>query len=261
MLKRTALCSASGGFSRAQDWRLSQQDCAVCHSRVEPDGSIVDGATASGADSGSAIPAIAKFVTHDSADLLDFFSPGETAKQAAWRWWAAPRIPGDINDSVKSPDVNAPDFAGFGRGVLPRFNGSPFYPTKTPDRIGLKDRKYIDHTATQPLRADIVPISVDTDPGLALKTRKGTGLYKVPSLRGVWYRGLFGHDGSVTTLEQWFDPARLRDNYMAVRFQRVQGDQSCRPGTCIWARARSRGSGCADRFPEGIIANTAWRVC
>ena len=51
-----------------------------------------------------------------------------------------------------SPDVNASDFAGLGRGVIPRFNGSPFYPTKTPDLIDLPDRKYIDHTATHLLR-------------------------------------------------------------------------------------------------------------
>jgi hypothetical protein len=32
-----------------------------------------------------------------------------------------------------------------------------------------------------PLSADIMALSLNTDPGLALKTRKGTGLYKVPS--------------------------------------------------------------------------------
>ena len=64
--------------------------------------------------------------------------------------------------------------------------------------------------ADHPLTADIMQVSVGTDSGLALKTRKGTGLYKVPSLRGVWYRGLYGHDGSVASLEDWFDPARLR---------------------------------------------------
>jgi hypothetical protein len=30
-----------------------------------------------------------------------------------------------------------------------------------------------------------VPVSVGTDSNVALKTRKGTGLYKIPSLRGV----------------------------------------------------------------------------
>lgn len=30
----------------------------------------------------------------------------------------------------------------------PRWNGSLLYPAKVPDLIGIKDRKYIDHTAT-----------------------------------------------------------------------------------------------------------------
>jgi len=315
---------------------LSQQDCAVCHSRVMPDGRIADGAPAPGADRGSAISVVGKFVTHDSPSFLEFFSPGETDKQVAWRWWAAPWVASDINDKVKSPDVNAADFAGLGRGVLPRFNSSPFYPTKTPDLIGLSARKYIDHTATHllrgpedlmryavlvsccdsadfgqyhmltkkgrrvvyrfpdellfalaqyiysleappnpnlrdpratvgrkvferegcngchtpplytnnkltvaggfkppsdhPLQADILPIPVATDPGLALKTRKGTGLYKIPSLRGVWYRGHFGHDGSVTTLEEWFDPARLREDYIPSGFKGYKVTHRAVPG-------------------------------
>lgn len=69
-----------------------------------------------------------------------------------------------------------------------------------------------------PLAADIMPSSVGTDPGLALKTRKGTGFYKVPSLKGVWYRGLYNHDGSVASLEDWFNPARLRDDYVPSGF-------------------------------------------
>ena len=66
---------------------------------------------------------------------------------------------------------------------------------------------------------DILPISVGTDPGLALKTRRGTGYYKVPSLKGVWYRGPFEHSGSVATLEDWFDPRRLRDDYVPTGFK------------------------------------------
>lgn len=64
---------------------------------------------------------------------------------------------------------------------------------------------------------------VDTDPKLALRTRKGTGYYKIPSLRGLWYRGLYGHSGSVNSLEDWFDPRRLKPAYRptGVRGPRV----------------------------------------
>jgi hypothetical protein len=315
---------------------LSRQDCGGCHSRVMPDGGIVDGAPGPSDDGAGAIRVAAKLVTHDSPKFLDFFSPGESTNQVLWRWWAAPWVPGDINDAVKSLNFSLRDFGGYGRGVLARVNGSPFYPTKTPDLIGVKDRKYIDHTAAHllrdaedvmryaalvsccdsgefgeyhmltekgrrilyrfpdellyalaqyiyslqppanpnlkdsraaegrtifqrercgnchtaplytnnkltiaagftpppdhPLRADILPVSVDTDPGLALKTRKGTGLYKIPSLRGVWYRGYFGHDGSVTTLEEWFEPARLRDDYVPSGFKGYKVTHRAVPG-------------------------------
>ena len=65
---------------------------------------------------------------------------------------------------------------------------------------------------------DILNVSVGTDPTLALKTRRGTGFYKVPSLRGVWYRNAFGHAGQAETLDEWFDPARLKDDYVPSGF-------------------------------------------
>jgi len=68
-------------------------------------------------------------------------------------------------------------------------------------------------------RFDILAMSVGTDPSLTLKTRRGTGYYKVPSLKGVWYRGPFGHGGWVATLEDWFDARRLRDDYVPTGFK------------------------------------------
>ncbi|HKA18050.1 MAG TPA: hypothetical protein VKM94_05930 [Blastocatellia bacterium] len=65
---------------------------------------------------------------------------------------------------------------------------------------------------------DVMSISVHTDSTSTLKTRRGTGYYKVPSLKGVWYRGPFEHNGSVATLEDWFDPLRLRDDYTPTGF-------------------------------------------
>jgi mono/diheme cytochrome c family protein len=64
----------------------------------------------------------------------------------------------------------------------------------------------------------IMDDSVGTDPTLATQTRRGTGFYKVPSLRGVWYRNAFSHNGQADTLEEWFDPARLRDDYVPKGF-------------------------------------------
>jgi mono/diheme cytochrome c family protein len=66
----------------------------------------------------------------------------------------------------------------------------------------------------RPFALDLVPICVGTDPGLALKTRKGTGYYKVPSLKNLWYRGRYLHDGSVASLEEMFNPDRLKDTHV-----------------------------------------------
>lgn len=67
--------------------------------------------------------------------------------------------------------------------------------------------------ADHPNGADILRRSARTDAGLALRTRKGTGFYRVPSLRGVWDRPRLLHDGSLTSLEELFDPARLEPDY------------------------------------------------
>jgi hypothetical protein len=72
--------------------------------------------------------------------------------------------------------------------------------------------------------------SVGTEAAAALETRKGTGLYKVPSLRGLWYRSLLSHDGSVASLEEWFDPARLGEGYVPKGFKGYQVEHRAVPG-------------------------------
>jgi len=79
-------------------------------------------------------------------------------------------------------------------------------------------------------RYHVLNLRVGTDPNLTLRTRRGTGYYKVPSLLGVWYRGPFGHDGSVATLEDWFDPRRLRDDYVPTGFRGLGVERRAVPG-------------------------------
>ena len=79
-------------------------------------------------------------------------------------------------------------------------------------------------------RYRIMDEAIDTDPGLTLQTRRGTGYYKVPSLRGVWYRGPFGHDGSCATLEDWFDPRRLDADYVPTGFRGYKVERRAVPG-------------------------------
>jgi hypothetical protein len=309
---------------------LSISDCSGCHTRILPDGTALHGAQSN--ETGDAV--IGELVARGDPG---FFS-GEAPAMSLWRQFAAPWVSGDVHQSIKTMTETdlAELMASLPPGTFARFNGSPYYPTQIPDLIGIKDRKYIDHTATHqmrgvadimryaavvsccdsgdfgthrlltdaqrrilykipdhqafalaqyimaleppknpnvndprveagrevfdreacgnchapplytnnkltpapgfippldhPYRADIMPISVGTDPGLALKTRKGTGFYKVPSLKGVWYRGLLSHDGSVATLEDWFDPARLREDYVPTGFKGYKVKKRAVPG-------------------------------
>jgi hypothetical protein len=66
---------------------------------------------------------------------------------------------------------------------------------------------------------DIFNVSVETDSVSALYTRRGTGYYKVPSLRGVWFQQAFFHNGTLTSLEEILDPRRLRSDYVPTGFK------------------------------------------
>jgi hypothetical protein len=85
-------------------------------------------------------------------------------------------------------------------------------PTYTNNRLSPVDG--FDVPLDHPDREHMMTRSAHTDPSLALLTRKGTGVYKVPSLRGLWYRALLEHSGSIKTLEDWFDPKRLDSDYV-----------------------------------------------
>jgi len=64
-------------------------------------------------------------------------------------------------------------------------------------------------------------VSVETDPNLALKTRKATGLYRIPSLRMLWLESCFLHDGAIGTLEEMFDSARLNAGFRSSNWNAV----------------------------------------
>ena len=79
-------------------------------------------------------------------------------------------------------------------------------------------------------RYAILDARIGTDPTLTMQTRRGTGYYKVPSLLGVWYRGPFEHNGSVATLEEWFDPKRLEADYVPTGWTFPPGQPRPVPG-------------------------------
>ena len=80
--------------------------------------------------------------------------------------------------------------------------------------------------ANHPEKSRVMSRRVNTDPTLTMSTRRGTGFYKVPSLRSVWLRGPFEHNGSVATLEDWFDPKRLEDDYVPTGWKGPPGTKT-----------------------------------
>ena len=309
---------------------LSFSNCSFCHVQYLPDGSRIAGApfktTAPRPPNRfPAMPLISQVQTSKRVvtGATPFFMGPEPVGMWLYRAYGVPWRADDVHERLRTftqDEYDELDTASRSSGGIARWNGSLYYPAKVPDLIGIKDRKYIDHTATHlhrsigdlmryaalvsfadtadfgahhmlstdtrrvqarladealyalalyiyslqpppnpnpvdataeagatifrregcarchtpplytsnkltlakgfdppsdvPAMLDILRLSVGTDPSLALMTRKGTGYYKVPSLKGVWYRGHYLHDGAVASLEEMFDPDRLADTHV-----------------------------------------------
>jgi hypothetical protein len=313
---------------------LTFSNCSFCHVMFLPDGTRVAGAPfrtiAPRPPQTFKVWPVVSRVQLEKGVLVGgppFFMRGLPIGEQLYRAYGVPWIKDDPHEKMRSAqqsDYEDLDLAARAGGI-PRWNGSPLFPAKVPDLIGIRDRKYIDHTASHlhrnigdlmryaalvssaesaefgghnmlaggevrrsnartpdealyalslyiyslrppanpnpfgaeasagqaiftrectachppPLYTnnkltlaegfaapagrhvslDVSKLSVGTDPGLALKTRKGTGYYKVPSLRGLWYRGRYLHDGSVASLEEMFDPARQQPSHVPGGFR------------------------------------------
>jgi hypothetical protein len=299
---------------------LGTISCGTCHTRVLPDGAVVKGAQGN-------------FPFERAAALTaNTFKPQQLLGFER-SFFGAPWIKPDPLHEIQQMSLEkiAEMHAAIPPGVIARHGTNPLFPPQVPDLIGIRDRKYLDHTGLQLHRSiadmmryaalnqgadnlasydgfipgtrdfrtlpdaakllrnsdeqlyalslyiyslkpppnpnqpnrlatrgqkvferegcagchtppvytnnklvavdgfavpeehrqmyDVLWSSVGTDPRLALLTRRGTGYYKVPSLRGVWYRGPFEHNGSIATLEDWFDPRRLKDEYVPTGFK------------------------------------------
>jgi hypothetical protein len=299
--------------------KVSLSDCSGCHSRVMPDGSLLLGAQGNLTFNQESVGVVVE------GFLKDLERRGVSLSDAEYWSYGTPWIKEDIHERFKTmTPEQIGEVDGFPQtGTFARFNGSPYYITKIPDLIGIKDRRYLDHTGTHVNRgpediaryailvsvADdgsigphrfisdaqrklshrfsdeavyalgkfvyslepppnpnkfgalaergkqvfdsqgcgmchtpphytnntLIPVDgfvpptndpatqrlritrgvqLGTDPNLATKTRKGTGYYKIPSLKGLWYRGLIEHSGSIASLEEWFDRKRVGNDYV-----------------------------------------------
>jgi len=290
---------------------IALKECAGCHLRWLP-APGPGGKPYHGAPENMVFPNFGFSFVDVGAGV--YLPPGDDAAAIHWRSHFVPWIPNDIHVRIKTmtkQEWDSWDDVSNGLGMFARWDGSIYYPTKIPDLIGIKDRKFFDHTATHRHRGiedlmryaaqvmsadtphfgpydilpragrlvpyrlsdealyamalyiyslepppnpnrfdsaaaagqkiftancagchtpplytnnkltlakgfqpdgpspDVMPMSVGTDPGGAMLTRKGTGYYKVPSLKGVWYRSRLLHDGSLASLEEMFEPRAL----------------------------------------------------
>ncbi len=77
---------------------------------------------------------------------------------------------------------------------------------------------------------------------MAIQTRKGTGYYKVPSLKGLWYRGHYLHDGSAESLEEMFDPDRLKEEHVPGGWTPLGTKARGNPRPQVRTEIKSRGT-------------------
>lgn len=127
--------------------------CSSCHTRYLHDGTAIAGA------------AFAQKITDSilermSDRLLNIAFAGDSPQMALYRQFGVPWILDDIHGGLRNmpADRIGELFDALPPGVSDRPNGSVYYPTKVLDLIGIRDRKYIDHTATHRNRgaADIM---------------------------------------------------------------------------------------------------------
>jgi hypothetical protein len=292
---------ASWVVRRKGEVELGSMGCNTCHIRIMADGTMVAGAQGNAPVDRAGAWLLRRAAQQDPVKAL------ERVRGFA-RQFEMPWLADDPNRLARTMAVD--ELIGAGDAIPPgvnaRANTNLFFPPQIPDLIGVRERRFLDHTGlirhreigdlmrysslvqdmhslarygdspapqargrlrysdeqlyalalylyslkpppnpnrvdaaalrgqkiferegcggchTPPLYTnnEIIPVEkIGTDPRYALQSRKGTGYYKVPSLKGVWYRGPFEHNGSVAALEDWLDPARLRDDYVPTGFR------------------------------------------
>ncbi|MBX7136129.1 MAG: hypothetical protein K1X67_25950 [Fimbriimonadaceae bacterium] len=105
---------------------------------------------------------------------------------------------------------------------------------------------------THKAKYDVMSISVGTDPKLALDSLRGTGYYKVPSLRGVWYRGPtpgLGHDARRLVRSEALARRLCADGLRGPWCENESGQRARVRITAF----RGRQTGGVDCFPENTL--------
>ena len=163
--------------------KVSLADCSGCHSRVMPDGSLIIGAQGNLTFARESIGIVVEGFGRDLERR------GLTLNQAEYSFYGAPWIKDDIHERFKtmSPDEIG-EVDGFPQlSTFARFNGSPYYMTKIPDLIGIKNRRYIDHTGTHVNRSpeDIARYAIPGERGRRRSNRLSSFSDRKPTQAGL----------------------------------------------------------------------------
>lgn len=137
---------------------LSTLNCSGCHVLHRSDGTAVIGAPRLAATSRTkrstsrGLPAtFIESANHVLSGSPPFFMGGASLGSWLYQAYGTPWLRNDPGEQLKmfrQEDYEAWITADRYAGAITRWNGSLLYPAKIPDLIGIKDRKYIDHTAT-----------------------------------------------------------------------------------------------------------------
>jgi hypothetical protein len=114
---------------------LGTLSCGMCHTRVMPDGSVVKGAQGN-------------FPFERAAALIANRFKMEQLLGFERSFFSAPWVKPDPVHEIQEMSLEkiAEMHAAIPPGVIARHGTNPLFPPQVPDLIGIKDRKYLDHT-------------------------------------------------------------------------------------------------------------------
>jgi hypothetical protein len=129
---------------------LEGNACAMCHTRVMPDGRIIKGAQGNAALGRPNAWRLREALRNGKADAI--WNPLRLTIRATS---AVPWL--DPDPETRLDRTSAEEFAGvleaLPAGVNPRHRASPLSPVQIPDLIGVKQRRYLDRTGLQQHRS------------------------------------------------------------------------------------------------------------
>lgn len=135
------------------------------------------------------------------------------------------------NQTVRPPRVVALALAIYVRSLATGLPTLEQAAAASPRGADLFARTCADCHAPPGLTGEPVALAaVGTDPVLGRSRDRGTGTYRVPSLRGVGTRGPLLHDGTVPSLEALLEPARASTTFA----ERLHGTGPVRGHTYGW---------------------------